>query len=273
MLERIWIHIQTYTIIVLVNSPALLMLWTGFQSTEIIHHGPQSTATQEAPVEIYSVYIEPEEEKSVEQPQKEEQTITKKPVVKVQKEKKTTSKPTSVSKETPKRDVKTSKNLSIPKKPLSITKKPLSITKKSIKERKLAQRKKYKRASARCTPSPNRRIQQISNHQFVVKRKALNRYLGNLDNIKGLAKAYWYKGKRVEGILLKSIPCKSPLRNMGILPNDIIVSINGKKVENNLALIGHYFNLRSKKNVDIILKRQNRPITLQYEIVKKLKKG
>ncbi len=267
MLERIWIHIQTYTIIALVNSPALFMMWIGSQPVELIHHGPQSTATQEAPIVIYSVNIEPEETSSEEQPQKEElpqkeePSVSKKPSVKSKKEtksKKIQQKKANIKK-TPVLDTKLSKNILVPK--------------TSIQKKKRVQRKKARRRTARCKPSPNRRIQKTSDRQFVVKKKALNRYLGNIDNIRGLAKAYWYSGKRGEGILLKSIPCKSPLRNMGLLPNDIVVSINGKNVKNNLSLVGHYFNLRSKKNVDIILKRQNRPITLQYEIVKKLKKG
>lgn len=266
MLERIWIHIQTYTIIALVNSPGLFMLWNGFQPTDIIHHGPQSTAVQEAPIEIYSIYIEPEDTEEIEQPKVieqsplEEQKPVKKPI-KTQKEKivQDQLQPKPEPKESTVPNIKISKHVPIPK--------------ISIKNQKRTRTKKSRRSSTKCASVPNRRIQQVSKNQYAVNKKALHRYLGNLDNIRGLAKAYWYSGKRGEGILLRSIPCKSPLRNMGLLPGDIVVSINGKKLENNLALVGHYFDLRSQKNTDIILKRHNRPITLQYEIVKKLKKG
>ena len=275
MFERIWIHLQVYTIVALVNSPALLMLWTNSLPTQIIDHGPQSTATQEAPIEIYSIHIEPEETSSEEPTQKEDVPLTKK-------EEKTEKKQAQKSvKETPNKPVvPTSKakreKTSPPKKPakqkLPLSPKTSKVIKPSKDKLKRTKRSSRRRA-ARCSSVPNRRIQQISKNQFMLQKKVVHRYLGNLDNIKSLAKAYWYSGKRGEGILLRSIPCKSPLRNMGILPNDMIVSINGKKVENNLALVGHYFSLRSQKNVDIILKRQNRSLTLQYEIVKKLKKG
>ena len=102
MLERIWIHIQTYTIIALVNSPALLMLWTGFHPVEIIDHGPQSTAIQEAPIEIYSVQIHPEDTESVdksqkvEESQKEEQTIVEKVIPSQQRKKSTSTEKTAV---------------------------------------------------------------------------------------------------------------------------------------------------------------------------------
>lgn len=269
MLERIWIHLQTYTIVALVNSPALLMLWTGFHPVDIIDHGPQSTAVQEAPIEIYSVHIHPEDTKPIEEypkteePQIKEQTIVKNPLPvrkKTKMEKSASIEKTSV---VPHQTPKIKSEIS-PKVP---------FTKPSKQFTKQARKKKRKKRTAKCSPRPNRRIQQMSTNQFALQKKVVHRYLGNIDNIKGLAKAYWYSGKKGEGILLRSIPCKSPLRNMGIRPNDIIISINGKKVKNNLALVGHYFEIRSKKNVDIILKRQNRPLTLQYEIVKKLKKG
>ena len=210
MLERIWIHIQTYTIVALVNSPALLMLWAGLHPVENIDFGPQSNAVQEAPIEIYSIQIEPEELPTVEEdsPQKEKETnatkaeVKKTPSKRPEKKAKVDVKKTSPAKESPKLAVKISKTI--------------PLTKPSSKDIKRTRKKTPRKRKSQCSPRVNRRIQQISTHQFALQKKVVHRYLGNLDSIKRLAKAYWYTGKRGEGILLSSIPCKSPLRNMGM---------------------------------------------------------
>ena len=179
MLERIWIHIQTYTIIALVNSPALLMLWTGLHPTEFIDHGPQSTAVQEAPIEIYSIHIEPEETSTIEEPSKEKIIAQKSPSKNPNVEKKiptNTIKKSTPSKETPKLNFKISQNTHA-----------LHPSKQYIKQN---QKNKRKKRTAQCSPRPNRRIHQISTYQFALQKKVVHRYLGNLDNIKGLAKAY-----------------------------------------------------------------------------------
>lgn len=267
MLERLWIHIQTYTIIVLVNSPALFMLFTSGLSSPIVDFGPQSTAIEESPIEIYSIHIDVEEDF---QKEEDESTleITKKDI-----EKEAASKEKSVA-NPPKQNTIEGKEAAEKSKPANTTqkqKKVSSLTFRSFKKEKMKRRNK--RASSRCTPNSNRRIQARSTNEYILQKKLVHTYLGNMKQLQKLAKAYWYKGKRGEGVLLQSIPCKSPLRNMGLRPKDIIISINGKKMSNNLDLIGSYMQLKSKKKIDIVVKRQAQPITLQYEIVKKLKKG
>ena len=273
MLERIWTHIQTYTIIALVYSPALVMMWMSGNSTQSIDFGPQSTATQEASIETYSIHIDIEEEGSMEEEPAKEAESMKEIVPKQIKSPKNSSIPKALKKEEKKIQPLEPKDNAVEK--LQLQKKQITaksrLFSKAKKEKTV--RKRTRRGSARCTPNPNRRIQERSSNQYTLQKKLVHGYLGSIKNMQKLAKAYWYKGKRGEGVLLQSIPCKSPLRNMGLRPKDIIVSINGKKVTNNLDLMGSYIQLKSKKKIDIVLKRQSRPLTLQYEIVKKLKKG
>ena len=72
MLERIWIHIQTYTIIALVNSPGFhAMEWFSAHG----HHSSRSSIYNgsRSPIEIYSIY---EAEISKESSAKSNRTIT-----------------------------------------------------------------------------------------------------------------------------------------------------------------------------------------------------
>jgi type II secretory pathway component PulC len=230
--------------------------------------GAFSDAAEYAPIEIYSFRIEEEETKPPSEPdvqaskeatEKVEDTKTTKQKVALEKKKTENIILDKPSKEITSPDPKKTKN------------KQASIS--SVLKRKKVARAKSKRTAknrSRCPKRSNRRVQSISGQEFSLQKDLVDTYLNSISNAQKLAKAYWYKGKKGKGILLQQIPCKSPLRNIGLKPKDIIMAVNGKTLTNNAELLSSYIQLKSKKNIDILLKRGTRQFTLTYQIVKRL---
>jgi len=264
MLNRVWASIQAVSIIALVYSPLLLAFIPNFFQPSI-DLGPDSDATEYSEIEIYSFIIDPEEFEEKETPSEEEevQPAPKKKIT-TQKQKKIATK--KKSKKTP---ILTTKITKAAQKSFEKVQKveEKSSSKKKI-EKKTPKRKKRSRSS--CKPRPQRSIQSIGKREYAIKKNRFEYYTNSVPNAKKLAKAYWYEGKYGKGIMLTSIPCRSPLRNLGIKPRDIILAVNGKKINNNADLLYAYGQLKTNKKIDILLKRKASRFTLRYEIVKSL---
>ena len=120
-----------------------------------------------------------------------------------------------------------------------------------------------------CKTYENSNIQQIGSKTFKIDKRSFHTYLNDLGKARRLAAVYWFKNKddKIIGILVKGIPCKSPLRQMGIKPGDIVLSVNKTKTTD---IVGSYLNLKLAKKIDIVIKRKNRTLQLQYRLVKDL---
>jgi len=260
MLNRVWAAIQAMTIIALVYSPLFTVFIPDFSQPDT-DFGPESNATEYADIEIYSVIIEEPEQLE------EKKAEASKPVKKAKKKKPKKKRKAKKTKKSPSKTLTTKNKIAKTGKVLNTT-----IEKQAkVEEQKEVQkkpRKKRKASRSRCKTRPQRSVKSVGKRKYAIKKKSFDFYVNSIPNAKKLAKAYWYEGKYGKGIMLKSIPCKSPLRNLGVKPKDIIIAVNGKKINNNADLLHAYVQLKTNKNIDILLKRNASRFTLRYEIMK-----
>ena len=276
MLERIWIHIQAYTIVVLVNSPALFMLFMSGVSTPQLALGELSNATEYGMVSTFEIHIEPETLQ--EQTEDQQETATQETSPQETQEKGILPTPTASAKPIQAKE----ESLPVEKESATQEKTPLSRSqtiqlpphlKKTLASLESTATKKIsprKQQQSQCKLHPSRRISSVSDTEYSVHQDLVSLYTSQLSKLSTLAQAYWYKGKHEQGILLQKIPCTSPLRNLGLQPKDIILSVNGKSIHNSWSAVEGYVSLKSQKNLDIVLKRGSRQLSMKYHIVKKI---
>ena len=298
MLERLWVHIQAFTIIALANSPGLFILFMSGFSSSSIDLASSSYATEYAMVSTFEIHQDPEINSDDMDEEEELRETESKPEEKPQYPIEEAIPKSIPPKKLPPRNgsKKEIPQKEIPQKENSETKIEEDIQKNEEQEthldktlfpnvlfsqlntgssRKHPKKEKissYKRTQkkSQCSLRPSHLISSRSETEYSVHQDLIRLYTSKLSRMETLAHAYWYKGKKEKGILLAKIPCKSPLRNLGLLPKDIILSVNGKSIHNNWSAFGGYMELKSQKNFNIVLKRGSRQLSMKYHIVKKI---
>lgn len=88
-----------------------------------------------------------------------------------------------------------------------------------------------KPAQKECKPdSPD--VEQTGERSWKVKESFVDRHTKDLDAAEKLAKVGWARGADgdIIGFKIRSLPCKSPLREAGFMKGDVITSVNGKEI-------------------------------------------
>jgi len=72
-----------------------------------------------------------------------------------------------------------------------------------------------------------------------------------------------------EGVLVRAVYAKSPAAIAGILPGDIVIKINNKKMRDSSDVRQKVTEMRPGENANIFLMREGKPLTISATIVKR----
>jgi hypothetical protein len=94
----------------------------------------------------------------------------------------------------------------------------------------------------RCIPSTNKRIKQLGENEYQVARSIVKPFMYNPVKANKLARAKWSVNRKNQkvGVKLTRLRCKSPLHLLGLKKGDVILSVNGKKVNSNMRALKAY---------------------------------
>jgi hypothetical protein len=129
--------------------------------------------------------------------------------------------------------------------------------------------KKKKKTRRSCAPD-NPQIAVRGDRDRVVERDLVDHYTGDLAALNRLGyvkKHVAEDGKKSDGLLVRGIRCGNDLHELGIRNNDIVHSVNGKKVRNLVQAIAVYMQLRGKKDFEVEITRGGKRLTMRYELV------
>lgn len=125
-----------------------------------------------------------------------------------------------------------------------------------------------KRAPGECrVDSPD--IAAVGPGRYQITRDFLERYTGDLSGAESLADVWWAKNGAGEivGFRIRKIPCKSPLREAGFKPGDVIRSVNGREIRSTGAAVKAYRALRRGDTLVVRLRRDKAWKEQTYEVV------
>jgi len=131
-----------------------------------------------------------------------------------------------------------------------------------------AKAKGKKRAPGECkVDSPD--IAAVGPGRYQITRAFLDRYTADLSGAESLADVWWAKNGAGEivGFRIRKIPCKSPLREAGFRPGDVIRSVNGREIRSTGAAVKAYRALRRGDTLVVRVRRDKAWREQVYEVV------
>jgi hypothetical protein len=141
------------------------------------------------------------------------------------------------------------------------------FSKKSTKKKQAKHRKTKK-----CTKTENPNIKKISStaavHNYSIPQKLIRYYSKHWKEANQLASLRWSRSPSgiIQGIRIKHIYCRSPLQFSGLKKGDIVVSVNGRSVHSNAALLKLYPRVIRWKKIELAILRKGKPLKLEYTI-------
>jgi type II secretory pathway component PulC len=137
----------------------------------------------------------------------------------------------------------------------------------SIKSIHTKKKRTTKKRGKKCSPK-SLNITQVGKRSYNLPKKVIRHYSRNWKEAQQLAHLRWStKDQKRQGIKIQHISCKSPLRLSGLEKGDVVVSINGHKIQKDADLLKVYGRLMVWKKMEIKVKRNQRFITVKYSIV------
>ncbi len=137
----------------------------------------------------------------------------------------------------------------------------------SIKSIHAKKKRTTRKRGKKCSPK-NLNIIQVGKRSYNLPKKVIRHYSTNWKEAQQLAHLKWStKDQKRQGIKIQHISCKSPLRLSGLEKGDVVVSINGHKIQKDADLLKVYGRLLVWKKMEIKVKRNQRFITVRYSIV------
>jgi membrane-associated protease RseP (regulator of RpoE activity) len=113
------------------------------------------------------------------------------------------------------------------------------------------------------------RVQSLGNSHYAIPRELIDYYVAHPQLAGKLARTRWAQNKsgQIVGVRLKKIPPASPLLLAGLLPGDLVQTVNGKPVTSFGQGLSAVTELKKKDKVEIKIKRRTvGAMTLVYEI-------
>ena len=112
------------------------------------------------------------------------------------------------------------------------------------------------------------RITTISDHEQIVSRNLFDRQMQRLPEVLSQARAapYWDKNGHEAGFRVVDIEPGSVFDELGLLQEDVIVTVNGVSVRNNQEALTAYQSFKSADALQIGLLRDGREVTVDYSI-------
>ncbi|TNE84250.1 MAG: serine protease [Deltaproteobacteria bacterium] len=122
--------------------------------------------------------------------------------------------------------------------------------------------------TSRCTPDNPQIVVEDRNYR-VVERALVDHYTGDLSELNRLGyvkKHVGEDGGKSDGLLVRGIRCGNDLHELGIRNNDIVHTVNGKKVRNLLQAVAVYLKLKGQEDFVVELTRGGKRVTLRYRL-------
>lgn len=128
--------------------------------------------------------------------------------------------------------------------------------------------KKRTARTGRCDAT-NPDIEKLGRMMYSVPKNTVKHYSTHWKQASRLAHLSWAMnpdGSRL-GVRIRAISCRSPLKFTGLKRGDVVVTINGHSVQSEKDLLKVYGKLLFWKQMRVEVKRGNKLVTLQYDIV------
>ncbi len=111
-------------------------------------------------------------------------------------------------------------------------------------------------------------ISKISDTKFQVDRSLIDKYLSNIDELSGMARATPHNGPDGEpdGFRLGGIRRNSPLSQLGMRNGDVIHMVNGQALSNMGDAMTAFQGLQSQSSFTFEITRRGQKQTMEYEI-------
>ena len=111
-------------------------------------------------------------------------------------------------------------------------------------------------------------ITMINERERVVSRSLLDRQMQRLPEVLGQAQAapYWDHNGLEAGFRIVDIEPDSVFDKLGLLQEDVIVSVNGVSVRNNQEALAAYQSFKSADALQLGLLREGREVTIDFSI-------
>lgn len=130
-----------------------------------------------------------------------------------------------------------------------------------------------KRRTKRCTstnPDITLLSKSSSQREYSLPKSLIKYYSKNWKEANHLANLAWSTNKQgdVRGIKIRQIYCKSPLRYSGLKKGDIVLSVNGTKLNSSSRLLQLIPKIRFWQKIELDIIREGKPLTLEYNVMK-----
>ncbi len=142
--------------------------------------------------------------------------------------------------------------------------------KKSRKHAKKHKKKRAKKHKKKRTPrlprSIARRIERVGSGQYVVERSAVESILENQQLLMRSVRIKPKRTKQGTRLVLSRVRKGSLLHEIGLRRGDEVESINGYQLASPEKALQAYARLRTADNLSVSLRRNGKPMTLDYRI-------
>ena len=144
---------------------------------------------------------------------------------------------------------------------------PNAIPKKKTPDKPAASRRANPRNAGLSDEELNEGIEKISDTKFVIQRSVVDKVLANQGSLMKAARVIPHEEDgRVVGMRLYGIRRNSLLGRLGVRNGDMLRTINGFDMTSPDTALEAYTRLRTADSLTLAIKRQNKDMTIEYNI-------
>jgi hypothetical protein len=120
-------------------------------------------------------------------------------------------------------------------------------------------------SSGKSCHEDNPHVEQTAPGTYSVDEELTRRY-SDPDAASGLVRGAWHKDKSGDrdGVVVRGIPCSSPLHEMGLRKGDVVQSVNGIELTSTAKAMAAYQSVKSRKSASVSLLRKGKRVGLRY---------
>lgn len=125
-------------------------------------------------------------------------------------------------------------------------------------------------AKKRRCAEPTADIRKVDDQSFEIARRLVDTYVNDLELAQTLAWVGWNRNAegKIDGFRVKRIRCGSVLDQAGFRNNDVVHSVNGKKIRTVFGAIAAYRRLKNKEILRVdVTSEQGEERTMRYRIL------
>jgi hypothetical protein len=122
-----------------------------------------------------------------------------------------------------------------------------------------------KSSTSKSCHADNPHVEQTAPGTYSVDEELTRRY-SDPDAASGLVRGAWHKDKsgNRDGVVVRGIPCSSPLHEMGLRKGDVVQSVNGVELTSTAKAMAAYQSVKSRKSASVSLLRKGKRVGLRY---------